>query len=98
MTVSLRQLTVGDYYNGLLKWPFSQDFWYYDLYFPSVALNMLPTSPYNETHFDNQTYTKLYKQALATVDAAARADIAHEMQRIEYDESGYIITVLCADD
>jgi peptide/nickel transport system substrate-binding protein len=89
--VALRQISVGDFYNGLLKWPFTQDFWYYDLYFPSVALNMLPSSPYNETHFDNPTYTNLYQQALATVDVGARTSIAHEMQRIEYAESGYII-------
>ena len=91
VSVSLREITVGAYYNNLLKWPFTMDFWYNDLYFPSVALNMLPSSPYNETHFNNASYTKLYSQALAVVDPVKRADIAHEMQQIEYSQSGYII-------
>jgi peptide/nickel transport system substrate-binding protein len=39
----------------------------------------------------NRQYISLYKQALATVDVAKRTEIAHEMQAISYNNSGYII-------
>jgi peptide/nickel transport system substrate-binding protein len=57
-----------------------------------VAFSSLKGSPANETHFGaNPTYAKLYKQGLATVDANKRKQIAHEMQRIDYEQGGYII-------
>jgi ABC-type transport system substrate-binding protein len=51
----------------------------------------LPTSPFNETHFADPAYTKLYGQALATLDPAQRTEIAHEMQMIDYEQGEYII-------
>jgi peptide/nickel transport system substrate-binding protein len=74
-----------------LKWHFSQDQWYYFPYFPMVGFNTLPTSTISETHFNNPVYTSLYKQGSATVDAAKRTEIAHAMQKIDYDSGGAII-------
>jgi peptide/nickel transport system substrate-binding protein len=90
--VSLNQITSTDLYGpSYLKWPFAQDYWYYNPYMPQVAAATLPTSPGNETHFANPRYTRLYQQALATTDEATRTQIIHEMQQIDYDEGGYII-------
>ena len=93
VNITLRQLTVTNFFGpNYLKWNFSQDTWQYFPYFPMVAFSSLKGSPANETHFGaNPKYAKLYKQGLATVDAKKRAEIAHEMQKIDYEEGGYII-------
>ena len=92
VTVNLREISVTDFYgSNYLKWIFAQDYWYYDPYFPQVGLANLPTSGYNETHYENPTYLSLYAQALKTVDETKRKEIAHEMQSLFFDTSGYII-------
>ncbi len=90
--VNLRQVTSTEFYGpSYLKWVFAQDYWYYQPYFPQVEQATLPTSPFNECHFDNPRYIALYTQALATLDESKRTEIAHEMQMIDYNEGGYII-------
>jgi peptide/nickel transport system substrate-binding protein len=92
VTVHLRQVTPTDFYGpNYLRWTFAQDFWYYGSYLGQVALATLPDGPYNETHYDNPRYSALYEQALATLDDAKRAEIVHEMQKIDWDDGGYII-------
>ena len=68
-----------------------QDFWGYYGYLPQVGFATLPKSPYNETHSDDPSNISLYNQALATVDTSKRYELAHELQRIDYDQGGYII-------
>jgi peptide/nickel transport system substrate-binding protein len=92
MTVSLRQITVTELFGpNYSKWPFSVDYWLYNAYLPTVGLAMVPGGFYNETSWNNPTYTKLYKQALAATDVSKRSEICHEMQTIEYNSGGYII-------
>jgi peptide/nickel transport system substrate-binding protein len=92
VTVNLRQVTPTEFYGpSYLKWVFAQDYWYYNPYYPQVQQAMLPTAPFNECHFDDPRYNKLYAQALASTDEAKRIEIAHEMQMIDYTEGGYII-------
>ncbi|HYM50201.1 MAG TPA: ABC transporter substrate-binding protein [Candidatus Limnocylindrales bacterium] len=80
----------GDQY---LKLAFSVDFWGTRNYLPQVANGSLPTAPYNECHWPpkGSNYVSLYQQALAEVDTGKRADIIHQMQKLEYDQGGYII-------
>jgi peptide/nickel transport system substrate-binding protein len=90
--VNLNKVTVTDFYGpNYLKWVFAQDYWYYQPYLPQVQEATLPTSPFNECHFDNPRYNALYAEALATLDEAKRIEIAHEMQMIDWNEGGYII-------
>src|ERR1700729_1457836 len=92
INAKLRQVTVTDFYGpNYLKWVFAQDYWYYSAYFPQVNQATLPGAPFNETHFNNAKYIKLYDQGLATLDVNMRTEIAHEMQMIDYNEGGYII-------
>jgi peptide/nickel transport system substrate-binding protein len=102
VTVNLNKVTSTDFYGAqYLKWPFAQDYWYYSQYLPQIGQATLwsdpllgataPVSPFNETHFNNPTYTSLYNQAIATLDPSKRADIAHELQMIDYTQGGYII-------
>jgi peptide/nickel transport system substrate-binding protein len=92
INAKLRQVTVTDFYGpNYLKWVFAQDYWYYNFYLPQVSLATLPTAPFNETHFNNPAYIKLYQEAIATIDPVKRQELAHEMQRIDYTEGGLII-------
>ncbi|MDQ0391948.1 ABC transporter substrate-binding protein [Labrys monachus] len=93
VTVNVRQVTpevfFGDQY---LKWPFAQDFWTLKPYLPQVALCLLPTSPYNETHWGgDKAYIDLYQQALSTIDPVKRAVIVRQLQTIDFEQGGYII-------
>src|SRR5262249_33869458 len=92
VTVNVKQVTpevfFGDQY---LKWTFAQDFWTIKPYLPQVALCLLPTSPYNETHWGDPDYIKLYNEALSTVDSDKRNAITRHLQTIDFEDGGYII-------
>lgn len=76
---------------GYLKWPFAQDFYFTRNYLPQIEIDSLPTSPYNETHFDNPRFNQLAEQARAAVDVSKRRELVHEMQRIQWTSGGDII-------
>jgi peptide/nickel transport system substrate-binding protein len=56
-----------------------------------VTDSFLPTSPYNETHFNDTHYTALYNQASATTTQSALTPVEQEMMAIDYNSGGYII-------
>jgi peptide/nickel transport system substrate-binding protein len=92
VTVNVRKTTVTDFFGPeYLKYPFAFDYWGFQYYLPQVQSELLPTSPYWETHWDDPRTQKLYKEALATPDEAKRADICHEMQLIDHNEGGLMI-------
>jgi peptide/nickel transport system substrate-binding protein len=74
-----------------LKWPFSTDFWPYFPYSFQVAVSMIPTANFNETHFDNRHYNQLFKKLQMTTDLAGQRAIVADMQKIEHQDTGYII-------
>jgi peptide/nickel transport system substrate-binding protein len=84
------------YGDSYLKLPFSVDFWGTRGYLNQVQQGSLPSAPYNETHWPpkkgtGSNFEALYKQALAATDDAKRIQIEQQMQKLEYDEGGYII-------
>jgi peptide/nickel transport system substrate-binding protein len=92
VTVNLRKTTVTDFYGPqFLKYPFGFDYWGFQYYLPQVASELQPDSPYPESHWNDPQSNKLFKEALATTDEAKRAEIAHEMQKIDHDRGGLII-------
>jgi peptide/nickel transport system substrate-binding protein len=92
VTINLRTVDPTTFFGpNYLHWTFSQDFYNYSPYLAQVAQSLLPTSPFNETHWSLPHYVSLYKQANATADSAARREIEHEMQMIDFNEGGYII-------
>ena len=92
VAVHVRQVTADIFFGEqYLKWPFAQDIWYYAPYLGQVFQSSLPGSPFNETHWNDEAYTRLYGQAQATVDAGKRCEILREMQKIDFERGGYII-------
>jgi peptide/nickel transport system substrate-binding protein len=95
VTINVKILDSGAFYGDqYLKWPMSTDFWGSRNYLSQVAAGSLPTSPYNETHWPDSkdnSFLSLYNQALKTVDRAKQKTILHEMQKMEYDNGGYIL-------
>jgi peptide/nickel transport system substrate-binding protein len=95
VNVNVKILDSGAFYgNQYLKWTFSTDFWGTRNYLSQVAAGSLPSSPYNETHWPDaadKKFLTLYTEALQTVDRNKRFAIEHEMQKLEYDNGGYIV-------
>jgi peptide/nickel transport system substrate-binding protein len=92
VTINLKTVDPSTFFGpSYLNWTFSQDFYNYSPYLAQVAQSLLPTSPFNETHWNDTNYVSLYKQANATLDSAKRRQIEHEMQQIDFKQGGYII-------
>ena len=92
INVNVRQIETSDFFGpNYLKWVFAQDLYYYSPYLLQVTDAFLPTSPYNETHFNEPHYNQLYKQASATTTQSALTPIEQEMMAIDFNSGGYII-------
>ena len=90
--INVRKVDSGVFYGqDYLKWPFAQDFWFTRDYLPQVANCALPSSPFNETHFNDAKFQGLIADARKTLDKAKRYEIMREAQKIEYESGGYII-------
>jgi peptide/nickel transport system substrate-binding protein len=97
VTINLKQVDPTTFFGpNYLHWTFSQDFYNYSPYLAQVAQSLLPTSPFNETHWSLPHYIDLNKQANATANASTRKQIEHEMQMIDFNEGGYIIPAFIA--
>jgi len=92
VTINLKTVDPSTFFGpSYLHWTFSQDFYNYSPYLAQVAQSLLPTSPFNETHWHLPHYVSLYHQANATASTSTRKQIEHEMQLIDFNEGGYII-------
>ncbi len=97
VTINLKQVDPTTFFGpNYLHWTFSQDFYNYSPYLAQVAQSLLPTSPFNETHWSLPHYIDLNKQANATANASTRKQIEHEMQMIDFNQGGYIIPAFIA--
>jgi peptide/nickel transport system substrate-binding protein len=93
VTVNLNQIDPGTFYGSqYLKYVFAVDYWTFTLPYLQQAVQAdSPKGTYNETHFEDPTFGKLFNEAIRTVDDAKRCQIIHEMQKIQYETGGYII-------
>jgi peptide/nickel transport system substrate-binding protein len=92
VTINLKTVDPSTFFGpSYLHWTFSQDFYNYSPYLAQVAQSLLPTSPFNETHWHLPQYVDLYHQANVTASASTRKQIEHEMQLIDFNQGGYII-------
>ncbi|MFA4964518.1 MAG: ABC transporter substrate-binding protein [Thermoleophilia bacterium] len=92
VTVNLRKVDAGVFYGeDYLSWTFAQDFWYTRNYLSQAGQGTMPGAPYNETHWKNDAWLAIVKEAFGTVDETARNALIAQAQEIEYNEGGYII-------
>jgi peptide/nickel transport system substrate-binding protein len=91
VNVRVRNVPVTDFFTNYTKWTFAQDFLAYSPIASVIAQTLLPTSPFNTTHFTSSRQNALYRQANATVDKRKRCQILREIQEIQFEEGGYII-------
>jgi peptide/nickel transport system substrate-binding protein len=92
VTIKVQQVPPGTFFGpDYLKWGFAQDFYSYAPYLAQVTLSMLPTSPWDETHFHDPAYIQLYARANATTSDGLRAQIVRDMQLTDFDHGGYLI-------
>ncbi|MDO8212618.1 ABC transporter substrate-binding protein [Conexibacter sp. CPCC 206217] len=90
--VKLRKVDSSTFYGpDYLRWVLAQDSWSTRLYLPQVSQSNLPTSPFNETHWNPPEFVKLIDQARAELDEAKRTEIIHQAQRMQYEQGGEII-------
>jgi peptide/nickel transport system substrate-binding protein len=93
VTINLSNVPPPTFFGpNYLKSVFSQDFYNYNPYLPQVSTSMLGiTSPYNETHTNDNTLNNLYKQTNETLNPSVRKELVYEMQKYDFDQGGYII-------
>jgi peptide/nickel transport system substrate-binding protein len=92
INITVRKVDPGTYFSRYGKWPFAIDFW---VGLPYLVVASLADGPganvVNVTHFNDPAFNKLFLQASKTLDSNKRAQIVHEMQRIQYQRGGYLI-------
>ncbi len=93
VTVNIDQVSASNFFgpNYYTVVPFAQIYYDYSPYLSQVSQTFLPNSPYRETHFNDPTYTSLYYQANKTQSAALRRELVYEMQKIDFNQGGYIV-------
>ena len=91
VTVNLKILDSNTYWGGYLTYPFSQSFWYTRDFLPQTQAGSLPTSPYNESGWNDATFIDLVGKARAAGSIAQRCKLIQQAQKIEYDKGGLII-------
>jgi len=92
VNVKIKKVDAGVFYGeDYLSWPFAQDFWFARGYLAQAGQGTMPGAPYNETHWENDEWLAIVKEAFATVDEAKRNELVAQAQEIEYNEGGYII-------
>jgi peptide/nickel transport system substrate-binding protein len=90
--VNIQQVDGGTYYGkNYLSWPFSIDTWPGLTYLVLILTNDGPHSHVNLTHFSDPQFNAIYTQAKATLDPTKRAELAHELQKIEFEQGGNIV-------
>ena len=90
--VKIRRVDTTTFFgDDYLSWTFAQDFWYTRNFLPQVNSSSLPTSPFNETHWDDPEFLALVQEAATEVDEAKRNALISRAQEIEFERGGYII-------
>jgi len=90
--VRLNKVDTSVFYgDDYLSWPFAQDFWGTRSFLAQVAQGSLPTSPFNETHWEDPEFIDLVTAAEQEADEDKRCTLIQDAQQIEYDSGGHII-------
>jgi peptide/nickel transport system substrate-binding protein len=92
ITVAVNNGPAASYYGpSYLKQNFAQTDW------PAFALYswyqqaLAPNAPFNETHWSDPEWDRLYLETQATLDDAKRKELNFELQRILWERGGYLM-------
>jgi peptide/nickel transport system substrate-binding protein len=80
----------GDAYG---TYPLSLSYWGYLSIFDQAAMTITKDAPYNSTHWIDDEYDALYREAVQATDAAKRKELVGKMQAIEYERGSYIVPI-----
>lgn len=58
-----------------------------------VSFTQLPNSSYNETQENNPEVQRLFDEAKATVDEPKRTEVMKELQKVLWEDGGYLVPV-----
>jgi peptide/nickel transport system substrate-binding protein len=95
VTVNVKKEPPENYFNPELaytKYTFGQSNWQAVSMSTFYPLALTINAPYNETHWKKASFDKLVREAEAQPDENKAAEIWHEVQKIQYDEGGYLGT------
>ena len=71
--------------------PFAMSYWNTLPYLTFAGQAIAANAPFNETHQSDPTWTKLYDEAIVTVDSGRRSELVHELLKFDYERGGYIV-------
>jgi peptide/nickel transport system substrate-binding protein len=91
VTIILKQQPANIYFGPVyLKQNFAQSEWFSEPIVTHWSKSMAPGAEFNETHWNDPQWTKLYNQLLAQSDPGKQQELMYEMQKIEWDSGGYL--------
>ncbi|MBV9169012.1 MAG: ABC transporter substrate-binding protein [Chloroflexi bacterium] len=92
VTMSLNQQPSSIYFGPVyLKENFAQSEWFTEPLVTHYAKSLVQGAPFNETHWHNARFQSLYDQVLAESNSAKQQDLYNELQKLLWDEGGYLI-------
>jgi peptide/nickel transport system substrate-binding protein len=92
VTINVNNGPAGSYFGTqYLKQNIAQTQWLTTPMYNWIGQALAPTAPFNETHWHNPQWDSLLRQAEATIDSGKRQELYFEMQKILWNEGGYII-------
>lgn len=91
VTVKLDTMSFAKYGDGWLKWPVSVDVGAHPYLF-DVKNSLMAGANANIAHWNDPQFMSLANQLLQTVDPTKQCSLEQQMQQIEYDRSGYLLT------
>jgi len=90
--VKVNKLESGVFFgDDYTKWTFAQDFWYTHNYLTQTTSASMPTAPYNDTHWENDEWLGIVKEAFRTADDTGRNELIAEAQKIQFENDGLLI-------
>lgn len=91
VTITVDQVDTSGFFENFLQWPFAVEYLSAWSFLAHATFLLVEDAPYDETHYGNKEFNRLYQQALRTTDTDARCELVGEMQQIVHEDTGYIV-------
>jgi peptide/nickel transport system substrate-binding protein len=90
--VTINNIPSSDFFGPrYLKYVFGQTEWPAYPIITWMTQALAAKAPYNETHWNVKSWNSLFAQARGAVDPAKRKEAMFEVQKVLYDQGGYLI-------